>query len=99
MIEGRLGLLEGLGPAAFIIATPGGLCIKGEAVADNVASAQSVQLYASTADGMQRLYSLAGQKVIVRGRLNGGSTYQQKAPVVMEVIEIVTEEIARPPAR
>ena len=89
MIEGRLGLLEGLGPAAFIIATPGGLCIEGEAVADNVASAQSVQLYASTADGMQQLYHLAGQRVIVQGRLTAGASYQLKAPVLVEVIDIV----------
>lgn len=89
VIEGRLGLLEGLGPAAFIIPIPGGLCLKGVAASDNVRQALSVQLYSVSAEGMQQLYGLAGQKVVARGRLSGGSTYQQKAAVLMEVIEIV----------
>jgi hypothetical protein len=69
---------------------PGGLCLKGAAKEDNVADALSVQLFATTADGFQDLYRMVGERVYVRGILSGTRTYQQKAPVIMEVIEIAT---------
>ena len=89
VIEGRLGLLQGLGPAAFIVPLPGGLCLKGATASDSVEQAHSVQLYAASAAGMQQLYHLAGHRVIVHGRLTAGASYQLKAPILMEVIEIV----------
>lgn len=90
VVQGRLGLFEGLGPAAFIVTVPGGLCLTGDAKGDNVANALSVQLFSNTAEGFQDLYRLVGEKVYVRGKLSGTKTFQQKAPVIMEVIEIAT---------
>jgi hypothetical protein len=90
VVQGRLGLLEGLGPAAFIVTVPGGMCLTGDQKGDNVDMALSVQLYSNTADGYQDLYKLAGEKVYVRGRMTGMRSFQQKAPIVMEVIEIAT---------
>ena len=91
VVQGRLGLLEGLGPAAFIVTVQGPLCLQGDEAADNVPSAPTVQLYAVSADGFQELYRLVGEKVYVRGKLSGLKTYQQKAPLLMEVIEIATQ--------
>jgi hypothetical protein len=90
VVQGRLGLLEGMGPAAFIVTVPAGLCLKGKEPADNIAQALSVQLYASTAEGYQDLYRMAGERVYVRGRVSGQKTFQQRAPMLMEVIEIAT---------
>lgn len=90
VVQGRLGLLEGLGPAAFIVTVPGGMCLTGPQKADNLDTALTVQLYSSTADGFQELYKLVGEKVYVRGRLTGTRSFQQKAPIVMEVLEIAT---------
>jgi hypothetical protein len=90
VVIGRLGLLEGLGPAAFIVTVPGGMCLAGSHKGDTVEQAMSVQLYSSTAEGFQDLYKLVGEKVYVRGRLTGMRSFQQKAPIVMEVIEIAT---------
>ena len=90
VVQGTLGLLEGLGPAAFIVTVPGGVCVKGPNPGDTIDQALSVQLYSSTAEGYQELYRLVGEKVYVRGRMSGLRTYQQKAPVLMEVIEIAT---------
>ena len=90
VVQGRLGLLEGLGPAAFIVTVPGGLCLKGPDNEDNVPEALSVQLYASTAEGFQDMYRMAGEKVYVRGKISGARTYQQKAPLIMEVLDIAT---------
>jgi hypothetical protein len=90
VVTGTLGLLEGLGPAAFIVTVPGGMCLTGSQKGDNVEMALTVQLYSPTADGFQDLYKLAGEKVYVRGRLTGTRSFQQKAPIVMEVIEIAT---------
>lgn len=90
VVQGTLGLLEGIGPAAFIVSVPGGMCLTGTQKADNIELALTVQLYSSTADGFQDLYKLAGEKVYVRGRLTGTRSFQQKAPVLMEVIEIAT---------
>ncbi len=90
VVQGTLGLLEGLGPAAFIVTVPGGMCLTGTQQGDNVELALTVQLYSSTADGFQDLYKLAGEKVYVRGRLSGTRSFQQKAPILMEVIDIAT---------
>jgi hypothetical protein len=90
VVQGRLGLLEGLGPAAFIVTVPGGICLKGVAKEDNVTDALSVQLFSVTADGFQDLYRMVGEKVYVRGIVSGTRTFQQKAPLIMEVIEIAT---------
>lgn len=90
VVQGRLGLLEGLGPAAFIVTVPGGLCLSGANRADNVDQARSVQLYSNTPEGFQDLYRLVGENVYVRGKLSGGGTFQQKAPIIMEVLEIAT---------
>jgi hypothetical protein len=90
VVLGTLGLLEGLGPAAFIVTVPGGMCLTGNAAGDTVEQALSVQLYSSTAEGFQELYRMVGEKVYVRGRISGLKTYQQKAPLLMEVIEIAT---------
>jgi hypothetical protein len=90
VVTGTLGLLEGLGPAAFIVTVPGGMCLTGTQKADNIELALTVQLYSSTSDGFKDLYKLAGEKVYVRGRLTGTRTFQQKAPILMEVIEIAT---------
>ena len=84
VVQGRLGLLEGLGPAAFIVTVPGGLCLKGADARDNIVEATSVQLYSGTAEGFQDLYRLVGEKVYARGKLSGLKTFQQKAPVLME---------------
>jgi hypothetical protein len=91
VVQGRLGLLEGLGPAAFIVTIPAGICLEGREPADQVAMATSVQLYSNTAEGFQDLYRLAGERVYARGRLTGQRSYQQKAPIMMEVIEIATK--------
>jgi hypothetical protein len=90
VVTGTLGLLEGLGPAAFIVTVPGGMCLTGTQKADNIELALTVQLYSSTSDGFKDLYKLAGEKVYVRGRLTGTRSFQQKAPILMEVIEIAT---------
>ena len=90
VVQGRLGLLEGLGPAAFIVTVPGGMCLTGPTQDDNVPDALSVQLYASTADGFQDMYRMVGEKVYVRGKISGARTYQQKAPLIMEVLDIAT---------
>ena len=90
VVQGRLGLLQGLGPSAFIVAVPGGMCLSGPQPTDNVDRVLTVQLYSQTAEGFQELYRLVGQKVYVRGKLSAGGTFQQKAPVIMEVIEIAT---------
>ena len=90
VVQGRLGLLEGIGPAAFIVTVPGGICLTGKEQRDTVAQALSVQLYSNTAEGFQDLYRLAGEKVYVRGRMSAAQTFQQKAPILMEVIEIAT---------
>ena len=90
VVQGTLGLLEGLGPAAFIVKVPGGLCLKGGSAADSVEQATSVQLFSNSAAGFQELYSMVGEKVYVRGKLSGLKTYQQRAPILMEVIEIAT---------
>ena len=90
VVQGRLGLLEGLGPAAFIVTVQGPLCLKGTEQADNVTAAPTVQLYAMTAEGFEELYRLVGEKVYVRGKLSGIKSFQQKAPLLMEVIEIAT---------
>ena len=91
VVQGRLGLLEGLGPAAFIITVPGGFCLQGSEASDNVAGATTVQVFSQTAEGFQDLYRLVGEKVYVRGKLSGLKTFQQKAPVLMEVIEIASQ--------
>jgi hypothetical protein len=91
VVQGRLGLLEGLGPAAFIVTVYGMLCLTGTEANDNVAVAPTVQLYASNAEGFRELYRLVGEKVYVRGKLSGQKTFQQKAPLLMEVIEIATQ--------
>lgn len=91
VVEGRLGLQEGLGPAAFIIAMPGGVCLTGKDPADRIESAISVQLFSPTADGTQDLYQLVGERVYVRGRASGLRSVQQRAPIVVEVIEIATK--------
>lgn len=88
VVLGRLRLMEGLGPAAFILTIPAGICLTGSAEADALGRATTVQLYSDTADGMERLYSLVGKRVMARGRLSAGSTYQQKAPILMNVLEI-----------
>ena len=62
----------------------------GAETTDNVPSTPTVQLYAASAEGFQELYRLVGEKVYVRGKLSGLKTYQQKAPVLMEVLEIAT---------
>jgi hypothetical protein len=90
VVQGTLGLLEGLGPAAFIVKVPGGVCLKGTGAGDSVEQAMSVQLFSNSAAGFQELYSLVGEKVYVRGKLSGLKTFQQKAPILMEVIEIAT---------
>jgi hypothetical protein len=90
VVQGTLGLLEGLGPAAFIVKVPGGMCLKGIGTGDTIEQAMSVQLFSNSAAGFQELYSLVGEKVYVRGKLSGLKTYQQKAPILMEVIEIAT---------
>ncbi len=90
VVQGRLGLLEGLGPAAFIVTVPTGLCLKGASPGDSVEKAMSVQLYATTAEGHQDLYRLVGEKVYVRGRMSGTKSFQQKAPILMEVLDIAT---------
>jgi hypothetical protein len=91
VVEGRLGLLQGLGPAAFIVSVPGGLCLNGTEQSDNIAEALTVQLYANTPEGFQELYGMVGEKVYVRGKLSGQRTFQQRAPILMEVIEIAAE--------
>lgn len=91
VVQGRLGLLEGIGPAAFIVTVPAGLCLKGTAPGDSIEQTTTVQLYAQTAEGFQDLYRLVGEKVYARGKLSGLRTFQQKAPVLMEVIEIATQ--------
>ena len=90
VVQGTLGLLEGIGPAAFIVTVPGGFCLAGPGSGDTVEQALTVQLYSSTAEGFLELYRMVGEKVYVRGKLSGGKTYQQRAPVLMEVIEIAT---------
>ena len=45
---------------------------------------------ASSLHAGQDLYRLVGEKVYVRGKISGLKTYQQKAPLIMEVIEIAT---------
>ena len=90
VVQGRLGLLEGMGPAAFIVTVEGPLCLKGPAIHDTVAQVASVQLYSASAEGFQDLYRLVGEKIYVRGKLSAGNTFQQRAPVLMEVIEIAT---------
>jgi hypothetical protein len=90
VVQGRLGLLEGLGPAAFIVTVPAGLCLTGKEPPDNVSQALTVQLFSTTAEGFQDLYKMVGERVYVRGKLSGLRSYQQKAPVLMEVIEIAT---------
>lgn len=91
VVQGRLGLLEGLGPAAFIVTVPGGVCLKGRQTSDNVEKATSVQLFSQTAEGFQDLYRHVGEKIYARGRLSGLKTFQQKAPILMEVIEIASQ--------
>lgn len=90
VVEGRLGLQEGLGPAAFIVVLPAGLCLTGRDAHDRIDQAHSVQLYATSADGFQELYGMVGERVYVRGRASGQRTFQQRAPILLEVIEIAT---------
>ncbi len=91
VVQGRLGLLQGLGPAAFIVSVPGGLCLAGADQSDNITQALTVQLYANTPEGYEELYTMVGEKVYVRGKLSGQRTFQQKAPILMEVLEIAAE--------
>ena len=91
VVIGRLGLQEGLGPAAFIVTVPQGVCLSGSDAMDKVERAFSVQLYANTAEGFQDLYRMAGERVYVRGRASGQRTFQQRAPIIFEVIEIATK--------
>lgn len=91
VVEGRLGLQEGLGPAAFIIILPQGVCLDGPSAQDKVEKAHSVQLFASTAEGFQDLYRMAGERVYVRGKASAARTFQQRAPILLEVIEIATK--------
>ncbi len=90
VVQGRLGLLEGIGPAAFILKLQGPFCLQGDEATDTVAQSQTVQLYSVSAEGFQELYRLVGEQVYVRGKLSGLKSFQQKAPVLMEVIEIAT---------
>jgi hypothetical protein len=90
VVEGRLGLMEGIGPAAFIVTVPGGICLTGGEPQDRIDKALSVQLFSLTAEGYQDLYRMVGEKVYVRGKLTGKRSFQQRAPILMEVIEIAT---------
>ncbi len=90
VVLGRLGLQEGFGPAAFIVVMPQGVCLTGKDAADRVEAAYSVQLFSNSAEGFQDLYRLAGEKVYVRGRAQAARTFQQRAPILLEVIEIAT---------
>lgn len=91
VVEGRLGLQEGLGPAAFIVILPQGVCLDGPSAQDKVEKAYSVQLFANTAEGFQDLYRMAGERVYVRGKASAARTFQQRAPILLEVIEIATK--------
>ena len=71
VVAGTLGLLEGIGPAAFIVKVPGGLCLTGSDKDDNVEQALTVQLYSASAEGFKDLYRLVGEKVYVRGKISG----------------------------
>ncbi len=91
VVIGRLGLQEGFGPAAFIVTVPQGVCLSGTEVPDKIEKAFTVQLYSNTAEGFQDLYRMAGERVYVRGRASGQRTFQQRAPIIVEVIEIATK--------
>jgi hypothetical protein len=90
VVEGRLGVMEGIGPAAFIVTVPGGICLEAGEGHPRIDGARSVQLFSRSADGYLELYRMAGERVYVRGRATGTRTFQQRAPIVMEVIEIAT---------
>jgi hypothetical protein len=88
VVEGRLALQEGLGPAAFLVMVPAGVCLDAGDGHPRLDEVRAVQVYATSAEGMQDLYRLAGEKVYVRGRPTGRRAFQQRAPIMMEVLDI-----------